>query len=45
MYGLRNFLEQSKLYTLTAFGHLKSCWEGYHISHAYTFRKKQVWRM
>jgi len=34
MYGLRNFLEQSKFYTLTAFGHLKSCWGGYHINHA-----------
>ena len=25
IYGLGNFLEQSKLYTLTDFRHLKSC--------------------
>jgi hypothetical protein len=30
--GLGNFLEESKLYILTAFGHLKSCWEGYRFS-------------
>jgi hypothetical protein len=37
--GLGNFLKESKLYTLTVFGHLKSCWGGYHISHACTLRK------
>jgi len=30
--GLGNFLEQSKLCTLTAFGHLKSYWGGNYFS-------------
>jgi hypothetical protein len=36
--GLGNFLEQSKMYTLTAFGPLKSCGGGYSARHDYTFR-------
>jgi hypothetical protein len=31
--GLGNFLEQSKFYTLTAFGRLKSCAGECHFSH------------
>ena len=31
--GLGNFLEQLTLYTSTAFDHLKSCGDGYHVSH------------
>ena len=37
--GLGNFLEQLKFYTLTAFGHLKSCEGGYHVSHTCTLRE------
>jgi hypothetical protein len=37
--GLGNFLEQSKLYTSTAFGQLKSCCGGYSASYSYTFPK------
>jgi len=36
--GLGNFLEQSKMYTLTAFGTLKSCRGGHSARHDYTFR-------
>jgi hypothetical protein len=31
--GLGKFLEQSKIYTLTAFGRLKSCGGECHVSH------------
>jgi len=37
--GLWNFLEQLTLYTSTAFGHLKSCGGGYHVSHTCILRK------
>jgi len=36
--GLGKFLEQSKMYTLTDFGPLKSCSGRYSASHDYTFR-------
>ena len=39
---LWNFLEQLTFYSLTASGHLKSCWGGYHIGHICTLRKKPV---
>jgi hypothetical protein len=36
---LGNFLEQSKLYTLTAFVPLKYCCGGYSVGVGYTFRE------
>jgi hypothetical protein len=38
--GLGDLLVQLIWYTSTAFGHFKSCWERYHISHASTLREK-----
>jgi hypothetical protein len=37
--GLGNFLEQTKFYTLTAFGRFKSSEDRHCISHARTLRK------
>jgi hypothetical protein len=39
MNGLGIVLEQLTLLNSTGFGHLKSCWEGYTISHACTLRE------
>jgi len=41
--GLGHFLKQLTLQTSTAFGHLKSCWEGHHISHTCTLRETVGW--
>ena len=43
--GLGNFLKESKLYSLRAFGHLTSWWGGYHISHACTLKKTSRMRL